>query len=38
VIIPDMDECRSYADQLEMITDKEAWPLPVYSELLFSER
>ena len=38
VIIPDMDECRSYADQLETITDKGAWPFPVYSDLLFSER
>ena len=37
VIVPDMNECRSYADQLETITGKEAWPLPTYSDLLFSE-
>ena len=37
VIIPDMNECRSYADELETITAKEAWPIPVYSDLLFSE-
>lgn len=37
VIINDMNECRSYADQLETITAKEAWPIPVYSDLLFSE-
>jgi glutamine synthetase len=37
VIIPDMNECRSFADELETITDKEAWPIPTYSDLLFSE-
>ena len=37
VIIPDMNECRSYADELETITSKDAWPIPVYSDLLFSE-
>lgn len=37
VIVPDMNECRSYADELETITDKGAWPFPTYSELLFSE-
>ncbi|MBE5999032.1 MAG: glutamine synthetase type III [Sarcina sp.] len=37
VIVPDMNECRSYADELEIITAKEAWPFPVYSDLLFSE-
>ncbi|MDO4418199.1 MAG: glutamine synthetase III [Eubacteriales bacterium] len=37
VIVPDMNECRSYADELETITAKEAWPFPVYSDLLFSE-
>ncbi len=37
IIIPDMNECRSYSDQLESITSKEAWPIPVYSDLLFSE-
>jgi len=37
IIVPDMNECRSYADQLETITAKDAWPIPVYSDLLFSE-
>ena len=37
VIVPDMNECRSYADELETITDKGAWPFPTYSDLLFSE-
>ena len=37
VIIPDMNECRSFADELETITAKEAWPFPTYSDLLFSE-
>ncbi len=37
VIVPDMNECRSYADELETITSKDAWPIPVYSDLLFSE-
>ncbi len=37
IIVPDMNECRSYADQLETITAKEAWPIPVYSDLLFNE-
>ena len=37
VIVPDMNECRSFADELETITAKEAWPFPVYSDLLFSE-
>ena len=25
IIVPDMNECRSYADQLETITAKDAW-------------
>ena len=37
VIVPDMNECRSFADELETITSREAWPIPVYSDLLFSE-
>ena len=37
VLVPDMDECRSYADELETITSRDAWPIPVYSDLLFSE-
>ena len=37
VIVPDMNECRSYADELETITARSAWPFPTYSDLLFSE-
>ena len=37
VIVPDMQECRSYADQLETLTERSFWPIPVYSDLLFSE-
>ena len=37
VIVPDMNECRSFADDLETITERTAWPFPTYSELLFSE-
>ena len=37
VIVPDMNECRSYADELETITERSAWPFPTYSDLLFSE-
>ena len=37
VIVPDMNECRSFADELETITERTAWPFPTYSDLLFSE-
>lgn len=36
-ILKDMKECRASADELELLTDKEYWPFPVYSDLLFSE-
>jgi len=36
-IIPDMDKVRKSADELELLVDKEYWPFPVYSDLLFSE-
>ena len=32
-----MNECRSYADELETITKRSEWPFPTYSDLLFSE-
>ena len=35
-LLPHMKEARTYADQLELLTDKQDWPFPVYSELLFS--
>ena len=37
VIVPHMNECRSFSDQLETITERSAWPFPTYSDLLFSE-
>ena len=30
-----MEEARFYSDELEKITDKEYWPIPSYSDLLF---
>ena len=36
VLIPDMTAARETADKLEELTSAEAWPFPVYSELLFS--
>ena len=30
-----MDELRAPADELEMIVDKECWPIPTYGELMF---
>ena len=30
-----MQELRDPADELEMIVDKEIWPLPTYGELMF---
>ena len=35
-IIPLMKQLRSDADQLETLTDRSYWPLPVYEDLLFS--
>ena len=31
-----MEELRVYADELETITDARFWPLPSYSDILFS--
>ena len=30
-----MDELRKPADELEMIVDKDVWPIPTYGELMF---
>ena len=30
-----MDELRAPADRLEMIVDKDIWPIPTYGELMF---
>lgn len=35
-IIPLMKQLRSDADQLETLTDRSNWPIPVYEDLLFS--
>ena len=35
VIVPKMDAVRATADSLELITDKDYWPFPTYSDLLF---
>jgi glutamine synthetase len=30
-----MEEVRVYSDELEKITDKDFWPIPSYSDMLF---
>ena len=30
-----MEQLRTPADELEMIVDKEIWPIPTYGELMF---
>lgn len=35
VLMSDMKAARTTADELESLTDKEYWPFPVYSDLLF---
>ena len=34
-VVPAMAELRAPVDKLEMIVDKEAWPMPSYGDLLF---
>ena len=34
-VIPAMDALRAPVDKLEMIVDKEAWPMPSYGDLIF---
>ena len=34
-IRPAMDELRKPVDELEMIVDKEMWPMPSYGDLIF---
>ncbi len=34
-VVPAMDALRSPVDTLEMIVDKEAWPMPSYGDLIF---
>lgn len=35
VVMPAMGELREPVDQLEMIVDKEMWPMPSYGDLIF---
>ncbi len=37
-ILGGMNELRSYADEMEMLTSAEYWPYPSYGEILFSVR
>lgn len=34
-VVPAMDELRRPIDSLEMVVDKEAWPMPSYGDLIF---
>ena len=34
-VVPAMEELRAPVDKLEMIVDKEAWPMPSYGDLIF---
>mgnify|MGYP001093792648 FL=1 len=36
VVIPDMDEMRKYADEMEKLTSSDYWPFPTYFELLYN--
>ena len=35
VVMPAMMELRTPVDKLEMLVDKEAWPMPSYGDLIF---
>ncbi len=37
-LCPLMEELRSYIDEAETLTDKDYWPVPTYSELLYGVR
>ena len=34
-VVPAMEAIRAPVDKLEMIVDKEAWPMPSYGDLIF---
>lgn len=36
VVIPDMEEVRKYADEMETLTSADYWPYPTYYDLLYS--
>ena len=35
VVVTAMEELRAPVDKLEMLVDKEAWPMPSYGDLIF---
>lgn len=35
VVVPAMEELRTPIDELELVVDKELWPVPTYGDLLF---
>lgn len=35
IVVPAMDALRKPVDKLEMLVDKEAWPMPSYGDLIF---
>ena len=34
-VVPAMDALRAPVDKLEMIVDKDLWPMPSYGDLIF---
>ena len=34
-VVPAMDALRAPVDRMEMVMDKELWPMPSYGDLLF---
>ena len=34
-IVPVMDDLRHAVDQMELIVEREFWPVPTYNEILF---
>ena len=35
IVVPAMEALRAPADKLEMMVDKELWPMPSYGDLIF---
>ena len=35
IVVPAMDAVRAPADKLEMLVDKDMWPIPTYGDLMF---
>ena len=36
LIIPDMEEVRALADEMETLTSSDYWPYPTYFDILYS--